>query len=276
MGAFPVRSTTNDATQDFVHSTSGGYRLDKTLLKGLQVFSLVADAEESVRIVDVAQILNLTKSNAYRTLKTLEIAGFIKQDPKTKAFFPSWKIWEYGTRVINRVGFRSSASGALKTLAEKSRETVHLAVLDGHEVIHLDMIDSQEPVRANTPLGGRAPAYCTATGKAMLAQLSEAELVRLLVDLKPFSASTITDPVELMTDLADVRVNGYAINRGEFHESVWGLAAPITNVLSPEGMAAVGVFGPRYRLENEHRISELAILVKNAASEIRRSLRISS
>jgi IclR family transcriptional regulator, KDG regulon repressor len=248
--------------------------MDKTLVKGLQVLTHIAHAEKNVRITDVAQDLNLTKSNAYRVLKTLESAGFIKQDPRTKDFLPSIKIWELGTQVINRLDIRSHATEALHRLADESRETVHLAILDGKEVVYIDKIDSPEPVSAYTRLGGRAPAYCVATGKAMLSQLSEAEQSRLLVDLEKHSPFTITDPIKLREELAKAKANGYAINRGEWRESVWGLAVPIKDG-SGGVAAAVGVSGPRYRyrLDNEQRCEELALLVKKTAREILQSLR---
>lgn len=246
--------------------------MDKTLLKGLQVLTHVAHADRNVRIMDVAESLNLTKSNAYRVLKTLESAGFIRQDPRTKDFLPSIRIWELGTQVMNRLDIRSRAAEALHRLAEQSRETVHLAILDGREVVYIDKIDSPEPVSAYTRLGGRAPAHCVATGKAMLSQLADAELSRLLVDLERHSPFTITDPARLREELAEARANGHSINRGEWRDSVWGLAAPITDA-SGGVAAAVGVSGPRYRLDSEPRCEELALLVRRAARDILESLR---
>lgn len=241
--------------------------MDKTLLKGLQVLDLVVRSEGKMRITDVATTLDLTKSNAYRVLRTLETAGFLKQDSVSKSFTPSLKLWELGTSVMNRFDFRTRAYDTLRKLADESRETVHLAILEGHEVIYIDKIDSPEPVSSYTRLGGRAPAYCVATGKALLSQLSETDLAPILARLERHSANTITDPESLRTELAETRARGYAINRGEWRESVWGLAAPISDPMGAFS-AAVGVSGPKYRLDIGNRCEELAAMVQIAARSI--------
>lgn len=244
--------------------------MDKTLLKGLQVLSHVARSDRGVRTTDVAAELDLTKSNAYRLLRTLEAAGFVRQNPETKDFVASTKLWELGTQVMSQMDLRERASDALRWLADTSRETVHLAILDGAEVVYIDKIDSPEPVASYTRLGGRAPAHCVATGKALLSVLPAAELADLLPSLKQYSPSTITEPDALHAELAATRARGFAINRGEWRDAVWGLASPIRN-MAGVAVAAVGVSGPQYRLEDAQRCSDLADLVRSAAGKIERS-----
>lgn len=247
--------------------------MDKTLVKGLQVLEFVARSDRNVRIADVAAGLDLTKSNAYRALKTLEHVGFLRQDPSTKDFMAGMKIWELGIEVGNRFDVRARAAESMRDLAVVSLETVHLAVLDGAEVIYVDKIDSSEPVAAYTRLAGRAPAHCVATGKALLSHLSEAQLAPLLEDLPRHSEFTIVDPAALRADLAASRQRGYAVNRGEWRESVWGIAAVIADAAG-DSIAAIGVSGPRYRLDDADRFEKLAALVKSAAATISNSYRI--
>jgi IclR family KDG regulon transcriptional repressor len=246
--------------------------MDKTLLKGLQVLNHVVRADRNVRIVDVSTALNLTKTNAYRALRTLESAGFVRQDPATKEFGPSLKLWELGMQVVGRLDLRAHAGDVLRRLAAESRETVHLAVLDGAEVIYIEKIDSPEPVAIYSRLGGRGPAYCSSTGKALLSQLSEQELAPLLVNLERHSATTITDADALRAELATTRQQGYAVNRGEWHESVWGVAAVVCYPTG-EAAAAISASGPRYRIEDPARCEHLAGLVKAAARDVSESLR---
>lgn len=241
--------------------------MDKTLLKGLQVLEHVARSEHSLRITDVAADLGLTKSNAYRLLRTLEAAGFVEQNADTRNFAANTKLWELGTQVISRLDLRSHAAESLRRLADKSRETVHLAILDGTEVVYIDKIDSPEPVASYTRLGGRAPAYCVATGKALLAQLPETELADHVDKLIPHAPSTITDLKALRSELAETRARGYAINRGEWRDAVWGIASPIRHNTGA-AVAAVGVSGPQYRLDDERRCAELIDMVRSAAGEI--------
>ena len=85
----------------------------------------------------------------------------------------------------------------------------------------------ERPVRAYSHVGGRAPAYCVATGKALLAHAAAGLVDRVALDLKPFTSYTIVTPNELKVELERVRQQGYAINRGEWRDGVCGLAAPI-------------------------------------------------
>jgi DNA-binding IclR family transcriptional regulator len=245
--------------------------MDTTLLKGLNVLEYVARAEGGVRITDLAGDLNLTKSNAFRVLKTLESAGYVRQDLASKNYSISIKLWELGTLVQAQRDLRAQAQGPLQKLSLDSRETVHLAVLDGAEVLYVDKIDSSEPVAAYTRLGGRAPAYCVATGKALLSQLGEDALAPLLVDLRRHSEFTITDPEVLRAELRKAKSANYSINRGEWRSSVWGLASVVRN-MAGKAVAAVGVSGPEYRLSSEGRSEELALLVVDAAARISRNL----
>lgn len=241
--------------------------MDKTLLKGLQVLTSVTTAERSVRITDIADELGFTKSNAYRLLKTLEVAGFIQQNAVSKEFSPSLKLWELGMKAVGRLNLRDIAHQPILQLAELSRETVHLAVLDDLEVIYIEKIDSPEPIGAYTQLGGRAPACCVATGKALLSQMPDEVLAEKFVSLTAYSKNTITDRDQLIAELQQARAQGFALNRGEWRESVWGMASAITDTTG-KFRAAVGVSGPQFRFEGEERRSELAAMVMKTAREI--------
>lgn len=241
--------------------------MDKTLLKGLQVLEHIVGSEANVRITDVAADLGLTKSNAHRVLKTLEFAGYLQQDPKSREYTTSLKLWELGSEIVNRLDIRVHASETLHKLAQEAREAVHLSILDDDQVIYIDKIDSPEPIGTYTRMGGRAPAYCVATGKALLCHLSEKELQPLLTHLKAYSRNTIVEPQELLRDLERSRERGYTINRGEWRESVWGIATAIRGP-SSQVVAAIGVSGPEYHLNQEGRCEALAEMVIRAGREI--------
>lgn len=241
--------------------------MDKTLLKGLQVLERVAESERSVRITDIATALSLTKSNAHRVLKTLEHAGYLRQDERSREYTPSLKLWELGSGIVGRLDIRAHASDVLRKLAQEAREAVHLSILEDREVIYVDKIDSPEPVGAYTRMGGRAPAYCVATGKALLCHLSEEELEPILADLKPYSKNTIVDPQEMRRELVMSRERGYTVNRGEWRETVWGIGTAVRGP-SSDVVAAIGVSGPEYHLNQDGRVEALAEMVMRAAREI--------
>lgn len=238
--------------------------MDKTLLKGLDVLEYVVASGGTVRSTDVATHLELQKSNAHRVLKTLEAAGYLTQDDATREFRPTLKLWELGGAVVADLDLRQRAADALRELSQASGETVHLSVLDGADVIYIDKIDSPQPVAAYTRIGGRAPAYCVATGKALLSSLDEAQLEPLIATLEPHSPETLTDRSDLLADLSQTRERGYSINRGEWRNDVWGLAANVRDV-SGQVVAAIGISGPKFRLADTGRIEELGEMVSSSA-----------
>jgi len=139
-------------------------------------------------------------------------------------------------------------------------------VLDGDEVVYIHKLDSPEPVRAYSEIGGRAPAYCVATGKAILAWQGESHLQGLSRRLARHTANTITKPAEFLHEMERVRTTGYAVNRGEWRETVWGVASPI---MGAEGtvLAAIGISGPAARIKPT-MLKRLAADVMAAADKV--------
>jgi DNA-binding IclR family transcriptional regulator len=245
--------------------------MDKTLLKGLAVLEAVVGQQGRARTIDeLAEQLKLTRSNVHRTLQTLAHARYLVKDEATGSYQGSMKLFELGAQQLARYSVRRFAPPFMRALAEESGETVHLSVLDGFHVVYIDKIDSPQPVRSYTAIGGRAPAYGVATGKAMLAYQPDGYLERYADALVRHTAATITSLPVLKDELARVTRTGYAINRGEWRESVGGLAVPVFNGLN-QVVAALGISGPLERL-SPARLNELAPAVKKYAAEISRSM----
>lgn len=244
--------------------------MDKTLIKGLTVLEALVGSDRPRGITELAAELGLVKSNVHRVLQTLEAAGYVTRGAEGGTYGPSLKLWVLGSHVHARSDLAAEARPFLVALAAASRETVHLSVLDGHDVIYLAKIDSPEPVRAYSVLGGRAPAHCVATGKVLLAfHPDPAQFVRTY-DLPAFTPRTVTDRVALLQVLATIRTKGFGVNLGEWREMVRGAAAPIRNPLGTV-VAAVGISGPSERL-TQRRIAELVPQVVDTASRISAAL----
>jgi DNA-binding IclR family transcriptional regulator len=245
--------------------------MDKTLLKGLLVLEAVAGQNgESVSIQALAIQLGLTKSNAHRTLQTLAHAGYAVRDETTGNYRSTLKLFELGAKQLAHLDVRRLAGPTMRRLADVTAETVHLSVLDGDTVIYVDKIDSPQPVRAYSVVGGRAPAYCVATGKVLLAFQTEDYLERRVNELKKFTPATITDRAALQAELGRVARSGYAVNRGEWRETVGGVASPIFDGLGAV-VAAIGISGPLERL-GQKRIKALTPDVLRAGADISRAM----
>ena len=221
--------------------------MDKTLIKGLDVLEALSQSESSRGVSDLAREVGLTRSNVHRTLQTLCAAGYVRQVEATGEYECTMKIPKIAAAILGRVDMKRVAEPFMQALANATRETVHLSVLDDTDVFYVHKIDSPQPVRAYSEISGRAPAYCVATGKALLAFQDESYLDRFGDRLRAHTPRTIATQVELRQELLHVRQQGYAINRGEWRETVGGLAAPIFDA-HRRALAAIGISGPVERL----------------------------
>lgn len=222
--------------------------MDKTLLKGLAVLEALADMQGEARIIDdVAARTGLTRSNAHRTLQTLMHAGYVERDPADGGYRGTMKMFALGVRQQGQLDVRKIAPPYMAVLARETGETIHLSILDGFEVIYIDKIDSIQPIRAYSMVGGRAPAHAVATGKALLSAQRESLLDGLAPELARFTQATIVDREVLKAELAKAARAGYAINRGEWRDGVGGIACAIFNGFE-RPVAALGISGPLERL----------------------------
>lgn len=222
--------------------------MDSTLAKGLAVLEWLARQQRECRVVEVAQALGLARSNAHRTLQTLVECGWVVQNQETSAYRAGLRLFELGALVDSAVDLRSLLRPHLAALARESAETIHLTVLDGGDIVYLEKFDSPLPVAAYSHVGGRAPAYCVASGKALLAALAldPASLSVRLGELVAHTPNTITVVPRLMAELERTRARGWAENREEWRLGVCGLGAPVFNARG-EPVAAIGMSVPSIR-----------------------------
>ena len=224
--------------------------MDSTLAKGLSVLDWLVRQQRDCRVVDVAEAFGMARSNAHRTLQTLVACGWALQDSNTSAYRPSLRLFELGSLVDAAADLRTLLRPHLAALSHSTGETIHLAVLDGAEIVYLEKFDSPLPVAAYSRVGGRASAACVASGKALLAAWREdAEPARLqarLGVLKPHTPHSLTDHAALQAELRRTRERGYAENREEWRLGVCGLGAPVFNARG-EPVAAIGISVPSIR-----------------------------
>ena len=222
--------------------------MDSTIAKGLAVLEWLVRQQRDCRVIEVAQAFNLARSNAHRTLQTLVECGWAVRDEATSTYRPSLRLFELGALVAAAADLSAVTRPHLARLAQASGETIHLAIADGAEIVYLDKFDSPLPVAAYSRIGGRAPAYCVASGKALLAaaRLDIRGLRQLLGKLVAHTPNTITDFEALEAELQQTRSRGYAENREEWRLGVCGLGSPVFDARG-QAVAAIGMSVPSTR-----------------------------
>lgn len=245
--------------------------MDKTLLKGLVVLEAVTDLDNQPKTIEeLAARVGLTRSNAHRTLQTLIHAGYVERDEAGGGYRGTIRLFELGARQLAQLDVRRVALPLMRELARRTEETVHLSVLDGLDVVYIEKIESAQPIRAYSMVGGRGPAYAVATGKALLAHQHDEYLDGYSKQLIRHTAATVTSLTALKDELQKVVRAGYAINNGEWREGVGGVAATVFNGLD-QPIAAVGISGPLERL-TARRMKEFAPDVHACALGISRAM----
>jgi DNA-binding IclR family transcriptional regulator len=244
--------------------------MNNTLIKGLQILEALTRSERAMGVSELAILVGMGKSNVHRLLQALVELRFVLRDEEQSLYRASLKMWELGSLLHGRLDVKRAAGNAMLRLLEQTRETVHLSMLDGDDVVYIHKMESLEPVRAYSELGGRAPAYCVATGKALLAYQPRVHLDRVSLQLISHSPHSIVDQMEFLREMEKVRTTGYAVNRGEWRESVWGIAAPIRDDTGTV-RAAIGISGPSARIKPS-QIKALAAHVLDAAATITREI----
>jgi DNA-binding IclR family transcriptional regulator len=226
---------------------------------------------DQIGVTRLARHLEVPVPTAYRMLRALERAGYVEQLAGSREYRLTLKLFELGSRVASRTTLRDPASHEVERLARQCGLATSLSVLAGGDILYLAEVRTGEQPAVSLPPGSRAPATCTAMGKAMLA-VAPGDL-RAAVGPGPYPSRTehsVTSYDALVAELAEVRRLGYALDRQELSLGVWCVAAPIRGTGQPGAAggqpAAISVCARR-RLDpdDEERLGQLTII---AASRI--------
>ena len=190
-----------------VDGDSNAPRVDSTLSKGLAILESLTAAQGSKGVTELSRELGLTKSNTFRLLQTLAGLGYVRHEPN-KTYCATLKAWQVGRSVVENMNLRTIAAPLLQYLAQETGETIYLAVRENLQVVYIDKIDSQKPIRSWNPVGGVAPLHCVGTGKAILAVEYERLRGQIGTQLARFTDRTITTLDALDQDVAATRLRG--------------------------------------------------------------------
>jgi IclR family KDG regulon transcriptional repressor len=252
----PPRAPTRKSETGRLSSVASAVRL-------LKAFS---EEQVEIGISDLAKRLGVAKSTVHRLAVTLCADGMLEQNPDTGKYRLGIALFRLGSLVRRRMNVSNEARPLLRELREKVNETVHLAVLDGNEIMYVYNLESTQAIRMRSDVGVRKPAYCTAEGQAILAFQPEEVIDRVAQDgLAARTPQTITDAAKLKKVLEGVRQRGCAIEDEESEIGMRCIAAPLHND-SGEVVAAIGLAGPVSRLSRKALATFVPYVIDTAAA----------
>lgn len=244
-----------------------------TLAKGIDVLEAVVEVggARGLTLTELSHHLGLHRSTLARFLTTLQRRGYLERDPATERYRPGLRVLTLSAAVLTHLQIRDIARPVLEALRDETGEMTHLTVLDNGEVVTVDRAEGHNPLTLRTEIGSRRPAYCTASGKAMLAYLPPDVLEGILArGLPPVTPNTITDPAVLRAQLAEVRRRGYAWDDEERIPGVRCVAAPVFDHTG-QLVGALSLSVPSMRADLA-RLAELGERIRRAGETVSRRL----
>jgi len=238
---------------------------------------LVFREEDEIGVAELARRLGLPKNNVFRLLATMEELRFIEQSRMSGRYRLGVACHELGQAFTRARPLFERAGAVLDQLLASTGETVHLAMRDGFEIVHVEARIPQREIRAGVRTGRRAPMHCTALGKVLLGCSPERlwreydEQVVKRGRLLKRTSRTIENPIKFFEHLRTVASAGYAIDVGELEEGLGCAAAPVHDG-DGELVAALSVSAPLFRIGEEALVGELRSQVVGAAEQLSAAL----
>lgn len=244
--------------------------MEKSLLKALRVMETLAVSDGARGVTELAQQLGFQKSNVHRILTTLLDQGYVIRFDAGPTYQLNYKMFEIGSRVVSRLRLSEVARPYLRRIVKQTGESAHIMIYHNAEVIYLDKIENNAPIRASSEPGLRAPAYCVASGKVLLAYQPDDEVRWVLRKVRAHTPATVTNTDELRAEIDAVRQDGYAINQEGWRIGVSGAAAPVL-AGRQHAIAALAILGPSDRLDAE-KLHSAGLVLSDAARDLSREL----
>lgn len=219
---------------------SDRYTID-ALAKGLRVLSYFSEQHPALRMSELVELSGIPMATLFRIVKTLENEGYLERFPDG-AFRPDAKVLTLGFAAVQSLDLVQTSSGPLRQLADATKETVNLGVLNEDRVLYLVRLRNSDIVTANIQVGSTLPAVFTSMGKVLLASLSPSDLASRVAaaSFDGGGPNAVRSLAALTAQLELVRERGYAIQDQEVASGLRSIAAPVRDA-SGHVVAAVNV-----------------------------------
>ena len=247
-------------------------RYSQSLERGLAILGCFTPSRPVLGIADIADDLGMSRSTTHRYVITLVALGYLEQGASRK-YRLGLRVTDLGMSALNSTGLREHAHPYLEELRQRTSYTTNLGVLDGTEVLYVDRVRSfrrgQSAIDLDLHPGSRLPAYNTAMGKLLLANLPEAQQRELIAQIKLTKSgpNTISSKKALREELDEVAAAGFAVDDEELTAGLYAIAAPVRNE-AREVVAAVNLAAHSSMISLEEMVDALGPHLVSTADRI--------
>ncbi|WP_251867621.1 IclR family transcriptional regulator [Enterococcus malodoratus] len=222
------------------------------LIKAAKIMDFLAAAPDQ-SLQEIAQATEMTSSTTLKILDTLVLIDYV-QKSKDKTYRLGIKLIRYANKSIEQIDLSEITLPYFDKLQQTIDETIHLGVLNENEVLYINKLDPKnQTIRMASKVGITRPLYNSAMGKAILAELSEAEVEQYIAthSLVAYTEHTITDSARLLSELEDIRQTWIAYDDEEVERDIF-----CSGVTLKKGNEIIGAFSismPKYRVTAEKK-----------------------
>lgn len=218
--------------------------LSKSLRKALAVLKTLAQADHPLLMAQLADRAQIARPTTYRLVQTLINEGFVIRGQIGGRLSIGYEVLPLAASVLDNNRLRMTALPHLDELAKKTGERVNLGIVRNGDVMYLGGVEKPSLPTLYSRFGRTVSAYSSSLGKAILAYMSEAQIKEFFgkTVFQAKTPNTIASLDDLMTELAEISRNGYAVDR---EESVRGTFCLGTAILDHENrpLCAISISG---------------------------------
>jgi IclR family pca regulon transcriptional regulator len=245
----------------------------QSLERGLAILAAFTPDRPALGISELAQRLDLTRSTTHRYVATLAKLGYLDQDEATRKYRLAIRVLDLGFSVLGALGLREIAAPHLQRLTATTGHTSNLAIRDDTDVILIDRVRGRpgryHHLEFSLHAGSRIPSYCSATGKVLLAFLSQPDLDDVLdrIELLPRGPRSVATRTTLLAELGQVRRTGIALNDEELDSGLRSIAVPVRSRSGPV-VAAINLAFPWSPVAMSELADQFGPLLQGTARQI--------
>jgi len=241
-------------------------------LRLMQLLELVASTGEAQSLADVVRLSGQPKPSVHRMLQQMEAGGLLSRGADGRRYAVTPRMTRFAETVLRASAGTGMRHTLLRRLVDEVGETCNLTALSGAEVVYLDRVETDFPLRLDLAPGSRVPLHCSASGKLLLAHLPSGPRERML-DAMTFATrttQTIDSRERMVQELERIRDEGHAVDNEEFVDGLVCVAVPVRDRRDGPVRCAVALQAPVARMPIAQALGQLDKL-RAAADEIARA-----
>lgn len=198
-------------------------------LRAFRILELLAESRHPLSLADLVDRIELPKQTVHRILRQLQDSWLVTRSPGSRHYGCSSRVGRFALNVMLNSGATAARHAILGNLVDQIGETCNLTMLSGTDIVYIDRVETQWPLRVHLQPGSTVPSHCSATGKLLLSLLPKAQRERLLqtLPLRAMSPNTITDRMALRRELELTRRRRIGINNEENLQGIIAVAVPV-------------------------------------------------